>query len=354
MPLGKNLFRRRQTVRDALLVGIEQQLLPGRPVLFDAERERVAVEHVAHAPRIVGQPGQRIARHRRIEQALDAAPLRFQEGVVEIARNPGIGVDDVLLHRDDVHDRPDLGAGVVLLVHLQKVGKQPMDVGMALQEAVRRPGDDGAVDLAGGEQLAEGLVGDAGDLDAGWQVELDLLDAAGLVGAGLIPVHLRQLDADLVVEPAAHVDRRCVGPFRRTDALAPEVVDGLDAAVPVYVERREAKHARAGDGQADDVGIVARYLGGELGEGKLAHVPFAIEGEAGEYLVMAEGEPGVVDALRLDGTEAEVAKMVVVSGCDGESDAVHCFPPVLSALCRRSYVLACRSYNLTKSMESTQ
>jgi hypothetical protein len=44
---------------------------------------------------------------------------------------------------------------------------------------------------------------------------------------------------------------------------------------------------RADDRQADDVGIVPRDLSDGLRERKLADFPFAIEGEACEYLVMA-------------------------------------------------------------------
>ena len=52
------------------------------------------------------------------------------------------------------------------------------------------------------------------------QVELDLFDAAGLVGAGLHPVDVGQRHADLVLQPAAHIDRGGLRPFRHADALA--------------------------------------------------------------------------------------------------------------------------------------
>src|SRR5215472_6319136 len=46
---------------DALLVGVAQELLEGGAVLLDPERERIAIEHVTHAARVGGEPGQRIA-----------------------------------------------------------------------------------------------------------------------------------------------------------------------------------------------------------------------------------------------------------------------------------------------------
>jgi len=83
IPLGKissGLAR-----RDALLVGVAQELLQRRAVLLDAVGKRIAVEQVAHLARIGRQPGQRIARDRGIEQALQAAALGLDEGVVEIS-----------------------------------------------------------------------------------------------------------------------------------------------------------------------------------------------------------------------------------------------------------------------------
>src|SRR5262249_45201138 len=97
-------------MRDPLLAGVAQKLLQCRPVLFDAVRKRVAVEQVGHLARIARKPGERIARDGGIEQALEAAALRLDEGVVEIARDPGMLVEHPLLDRDDVHDGPDLGA----------------------------------------------------------------------------------------------------------------------------------------------------------------------------------------------------------------------------------------------------
>ena len=48
--------------------------------------------------------------------------------------------------------------------------------------------------------------------------------AARRIGARLIPVHIRELDAHLVVHPAAHVDRGRMRPFGRADVLALEVL----------------------------------------------------------------------------------------------------------------------------------
>src|SRR5262245_45455910 len=65
----KNLLDLGVAMRDALLVHVAQELLEGRAVLLDPERERIAAERVAHAACIDRQPRQRIARHRLLEHA---------------------------------------------------------------------------------------------------------------------------------------------------------------------------------------------------------------------------------------------------------------------------------------------
>ena len=70
-------------------------------------------------------------------------------------------------------------------------------------------------------------------------------------------------------------------------------------------------------------GLLARHLSGELGKRQFRHVPFAIEGEARENLVVPERQPDVLDPLGLYRAGAEIAKMVVVGGGDGELDLVH-------------------------------
>src|SRR5258707_6720569 len=114
---GEDFLRLELPVGDALLKRVNRQLLPGRAVFFDAIGIEVA-EAVAHLARIGGQPRHRIARYGGIENPLDAAAFGFQERVVEIARRPGMLVQYRFLHRDDVHDRPNLGALVIFLFHL--------------------------------------------------------------------------------------------------------------------------------------------------------------------------------------------------------------------------------------------
>src|ERR1700722_1085405 len=77
----------------------------------------------------------------------------------------------------------------------------------------------------------------------GGRPPLDLLDAARLIGAGLVPMHVGELDAGLVVQPAAHVDGGGVRPFGGADRAALEIGGGLDAGLAVHIERTEPEQA---------------------------------------------------------------------------------------------------------------
>ena len=208
---------------------------------------------------------------------------------------------------------------------------------MALQEAVRRTRDQRAIDLAGREQLAQRFVGHPGEPHALGEAELDLLDAPRLVRARLIPVHVLQPHPMLVAEPAPHVHGGGVRPFGRADRLALEIRRAFDAGLPVHVERGEAEQARADDRKPDDVRVRAGDLGHEFRERQLGRIPLAVEGEAREDLVVAEREPGEIDALRAHEPRSQVAKMIVVGGGDRQSHGCHlCFRSFASHLPSRS------------------
>jgi hypothetical protein len=136
-------------------------------------------------------------------------------------------------------------------------------------------------------------------------------------------MHVFQTHTMLVVEPTAHVDRGGVRPFGRADGLAFQILSLPDLAFLVHVERGEPEQPRADDGQANNVAVGPRDLRHELGKRQLTDVPVPIEREAGEDFMMAERQPGVVDAFGLDQTGPEVAKVVVVGRCDRQLQLIH-------------------------------
>ena len=202
-----------------------------------------------------------------------------------------------------------------------EVGVEPHDVRVALQEAGRRPGDDARSRCrrrpAG--RTATGRATRVSRTPSGRDSSTFSSGPGALAPAWYHSTSV-ELDADLVVQPAAHVDGGGVGPLRRADPLAAQVLGGLDAAAAVHVERAEPEDPGADDRQADDVRLVPGHLGGELGDGQLGDVPLAVRGEAGEHLVVAEHRPDVLDPLRPHGAEPEVAEVVVVGGGDAEPE----------------------------------
>src|SRR5207253_5677273 len=58
-------------------------------------------------------------------------------------------------------------------------------------------------------------------------------------------------------------------------------------------------------------------------ERQFGQIELAVRRKAGETFVVAEIQPRVVDAFRVDETQSEVAEMVVVSGGDGKRQARH-------------------------------
>src|SRR6185295_20311902 len=95
----------------------------------------------------------------------------------------------------------------------------------------------------------------------------------------------------------------------------------FDACLAIYIERSETKQPRGVNRQADDVGILPRHLCHELCKGKLRYIPFAVERETRENLVMAKREPVRVDAFGPHRSQSEVTEMVVIGRGDGESNA---------------------------------
>ena len=122
-------------------------------------------------------------------------------------------------------------------------------------------------------------------------------------------------------------------PFRRSDALALEVANRLDAGILVHIERREAEQTRANNRQADNVAIVAGDLRRELRKGQFANVEFAVEGLAGEDFMVTQRQPIVVNALGLDEAHAEIAEMIVIRRRDAEFQLAHLPTPPKLVVC---------------------
>ena len=135
-------------MRDALLIGIKRHLFPCRAIFFDAVREKITIKHIPHLSRIGRQPRHWIARNRRIKKPLKTAPLRLLKRIQQVPRNPRVFIQNLPPHCNDMHNRPDLSALVIILFHFDIVREQPLNIWMPLQKTGWWAGNDRAINLA--------------------------------------------------------------------------------------------------------------------------------------------------------------------------------------------------------------
>ena len=107
-------------VAQAVLVGVLQQRLDGRPVLLDAVRKPVRPDDRLLLLDQRLQPGERGLRRAEIGELVVGVFLGLAERLVERERHPGIAIVDVAADHDRMHDRIDLGAAVIVLLHLAR------------------------------------------------------------------------------------------------------------------------------------------------------------------------------------------------------------------------------------------
>ncbi len=167
------------------------------------------------------------------------------------------------------------------------------------------------VELALREQVDERAVGPGGDGRAFRQIQLHLLDPAGLSHARLDPLDAREVDAVLVLEHAAHVDAGGLRPLGNADPLALQILGLLDGGVFRKIDRRMAEDARQEHRDADDFRLVLRHERDHLAEGHLGSLPLAELGEAVEDLLDRQLERHDVDAGDAHLTAQHLAHVLV-------------------------------------------
>ncbi len=233
-----------------------------------------------------------------------------------------------LTHADHVHHREDAGLLVVGLLDLAVIREQARHVRRAAERRgpARR---HQRVDLAGlqhrGERLALGYLL---QLDAGRQIERDLLDAPRFFQAAVAPAHRRGRHAVFVLEDAADPHRRGHLKFRHADHLALQIggrADALrrvdvDAGVPEHaahehrhraVLQRRAAVARERHGAA--IGAERQFAGVELREFQRAE----------ERLLHGQRKIIHVAAFDLHAPVHDGARAVVVPAGDGDREVGH-------------------------------
>ena len=194
------------------------------------------------------------------------------------------------------------------------VRKQAHDLAAGLRKGERRARRDRGVDLAACQHGGQAGIGPCLIADAGRQLELDLLVAAGLVDARLQPLDGGEIDPVMLGQKAAHVDACGLRPFGNPDGAALQVLGPADAAIAAHVDRRMAMDPGRKHRDRDHRGITLRGERGVFPEGQLRDVPFEVAGEPkGDFLDRRKHQRRQNDAVDADHSAGDLADMLVVA-----------------------------------------
>ncbi len=108
--------------------------------------------------------------------------------------------------------------------------------------------------------------------------------AARLIGAGLHPFDLFELQPNIVHYVTTCIYARGVGKDGIADALPPKLFERLDAAAFLHVERRMPKHSRRKNRNWNQAVVTLREHPGPFSKRHLTYVPFLVSRRAVENL----------------------------------------------------------------------
>src|SRR5499427_2334628 len=317
---GKQVLERELAVTHALLEGEVDERLQRLAVLLEPVGPEVVAEEPLHALRVRSEPREGGMRRGDVREALDRAPLRIVESLVEIHREPGMALEHVRLDRDHVHDGENARLLEIRLLGRFVVGKEPPD---SLAEVLRGTRRQHRVELAREQHVVERAAGLGLQPHSGRQLELHFLYAARLVHPRLDPVHRVERHARLVREKAARVDDRGLRPFGNADALALQLLGSREIAPLADVDHRVPERARREHGDRGDACVALRAQRHVLAHGHLRHFPLAEMGEAEERFLRRQCEHVQRRALHGHGSRGEVARVLVVADRERQRHFVH-------------------------------
>src|SRR5262249_52347356 len=113
--------------RQALLVDVTAERIPGRAGLLQAIGPEVVAEDAAGFLDVVDQERQRHQERIGVVIGLEREIARLQEGAVETLRHEGVLFMHCLADDHRVHDREDLRSAVIFGLDVFEVWKQPRD-----------------------------------------------------------------------------------------------------------------------------------------------------------------------------------------------------------------------------------
>ncbi|MPM41603.1 hypothetical protein SDC9_88258 [bioreactor metagenome] len=248
--------------------------------------------------------------------------LGFFERLVDGTGQPWVALGQLASHAQDVHDREDVGAAVIVLGGFHRVAEQPADVGRASGN-IGCARCDVAVDLALGQQAGDGLAfGRVFHAHVVGQLDLDFFRTAGVRHAAAHPGHVGRSDAVVLFQNRAHPDvgRQLV--FGQTDLAAAQIL-GLLNAVGAAIDRGVAEGARQEDGNADIREVALRGLQRGAGQREFADVEFLAAERAKEDFFGRQRHDDRIHAVDLHGAVDQRAAAVVVADGKGEFEFGH-------------------------------
>src|SRR5262245_61572748 len=229
---------------------------------------------------------------------------------------------EVAADGDEMHDREDAGAPVIVLLHLAIVREHARNVRVRA-DALARTRADHRVDVAVGQELAQRLARLV-DLYGGLPEERHdgrIAVRAGLPERALHPADFSELDAVFVLQQATDPDRGTHRVERHADAPAFEVLRRADARLAVEEDESVAEDAGREGGDGDERTLPGPETADEFRARHFRRVEFELAAHAVENVArLVVGEEGEVDAVRtnLAGIEAQHAVIEAAGECQRE------------------------------------
>ena len=179
------------------------------------------------------------------------------------------------------------------------------------------------VDLARHQHPAQAFVDRGRVFDPGREIELHLLQPAWLIDAGLHPFDRREVDAVLVLQQAARIDRRGLRPFRNADPLALEVGRLLHAAIFPDIDRGVAAHPRRKHRNADERRVALRGERREFPHRDFGRIEVAMIKHAIENFLNLQVERRQIDALDRHAAGYQLSDVIVVADRQRQRNSAH-------------------------------
>src|SRR5712691_8891273 len=285
---------------DRLLGHVADERFEGRTVGLDPVGPRIAAENLIDLVEVGGHPGQHVAERSQEAHLGEGAVLRFAERVVKARGDERVLLVELAANDDEVHDREDAGAPVVLLLDFPEIREQALNVRVAPdRRREARPGD--RVDRPRLEQLVERSSAVV-DLKRHF---LEKRQGGGLavstrfIDRSLDPAYRGKIDAVFVLKMPANPDRRGHRIQWHPDPPALEVLGRPDPGLAVDGDEAVPERARGKNRERHERTVARRLAADEFRARHFGGVEFELAPHAVEnFTRRVDGDEIQIDSLR--------------------------------------------------------